>query len=129
MQGLTDELWLEYQAAKNHVDEEYRKDPSIYLARPQHKARNKKVEKAYHTIHNVTDDERKPSIAELRSRFKKAESLFIDVKSDSDIELSSPVKKKTRTSFSLSSPTQNKLFKRRKVKFQDADNEEGENLV
>ena len=129
LQGLTDEVMLEYQAAKDHVDEQYRKDPSIYLARPQHKARNQKVEKAYHTVHNVEVEERKPSIAELRNRFTKGRSLYLDLKSESDLDIPATNKKKTRNSFALLSPTQNKLFKRRKVKFQDADAEEGENLV
>ena len=124
------DLAQEYQKAKEHVSEQYRKDPSIYLANYQPRARDKTVEKAYHTIHHVSAGPSKPSIAELRSRFKKGHSVFLeDVReghSDTDI---SPRRKKKSTGFSLMSPTHSKLFARRKVKFEEHELEEGQKLV
>ena len=112
------------------MNEQYRKDPSIYLSNYQPKARNKTVEKAYHTVHHVSPGPRRPTLAELRSRFKKGRSLYMDDiregHSDTDI---SPHRKKKSSGFSLLSPTHSKLFARRKVKFEESEMEEGQKLV
>lgn len=123
------DLTSEYEQAKQRVDEQYRKDPAIYLARYQPRARNKKVENAYHTIHHVSPDGEKASLAELRSRFRKGRSLYLEEgqgHSDSDIPVSP---KKKRVGFALLSPTQNKLFKRRKSKAEETEMEEGQKLI
>ena len=127
-QGYAQDLQSEYERAKDHVDEQYSKDPAIYLSRYQPKATNQRIEKAYHTVHLVRDEESKPSLAELRGRFQKGQSLYIESE-----KLGSPlgisVNKKAKRSFSLSMPSQNKLFKRRRVKFEETVTEEAENFV
>ena len=124
-----EDLQPEFEEARIRLHEEIFKHPGFVLSNTVFQGQDKKFMRAYHTLSASTPEVKKPSIFEMRKRFRKmggVQSMYIETRDET-----SPL-----SSF-LASPNESSLGKRRRerkakaVKFdvQRVDEAEEECLI